>query len=94
MTEDDVLHLIEERMLARKNREFSKSDQIRSDLGVKGIALMDVGKETVWRPCVPVQQERPDVPVQQEKPVELVKQENPVIPTEKGQPAVPAGEEQ
>ncbi|CAA3019473.1 cysteine--tRNA ligase 2, cytoplasmic [Olea europaea subsp. europaea] len=94
LTEDDVLHLIEERMLARKNREFSKSDQIRSDLGVKGIALMDVGKETVWRPCVPVQQERPDVPVQQEKPVELVKQENPVIPTEKGQPAVPAGEEQ
>ncbi|CAA2967762.1 cysteine--tRNA ligase 2, cytoplasmic [Olea europaea subsp. europaea] len=85
LTEDDVLHLIEERMLARKNKDFSKSDQIRSDLGTKGIALMDVGKETVWRPCVPVQQEKPDVSVQQEKPGELVKQGNPVPPAEKGQ---------
>ncbi|KAL2546409.1 Cysteinyl-tRNA synthetase [Forsythia ovata] len=90
MTEDDVLHLIEERMLARKNKEFSKSDQIRSDLAAKGIALMDVGKETVWRPCVPVQQEKPDVPVQQENPGGPVKEENPGIPAEKGQAVVAA----
>ena len=57
MIEDDVLHLIEERALARKNKDFSKGDQIRADLASKGIALMDVGKETIWRPCVPVQQE-------------------------------------
>ncbi|KAL8520943.1 hypothetical protein ACS0TY_011477 [Phlomoides rotata] len=41
VTEDDVLHSIEERMLARKNKGFSKGDQIRSDLAAKGIALMD-----------------------------------------------------
>lgn len=57
MIEDDVLHLIEERALARKNKNFSRGDQIRADLASKGIALMDVGKETIWRPCVPVQQE-------------------------------------
>lgn len=67
LTEDDVLHSIEERVLARKNKEFSKSDQIRSDLAAKGIALMDVGKETVWRPCVPAQQEQqPCIPAKQE----------------------------
>lgn len=53
VTEDEIVHLIEERMLARKAKEFAKSDQIRADLVTKGISLMDVGKETVWRPCVP-----------------------------------------
>ena len=56
LTEDDILHSIEERAQARKNKDYTLSDQIRSDLAVKGIALMDLGKETVWRPCVPVQQ--------------------------------------
>lgn len=67
MIEDDVLHLIEERTLARKNKDFAKGDQIRGDLACKGIALMDVGKETIWRPCVPVPVEQetqaPCVPV-------------------------------
>lgn len=58
VVEDDVLRLIEERALARKNKDFSKGDQIRADLATKGIALMDVGKETIWRPCVPVEQEQ------------------------------------
>lgn len=58
LTEDDVLRFIEERTTARKNKEFSKSDQIRADLSSKGIALMDVGKETIWRPCIPVEQEQ------------------------------------
>lgn len=66
LEENDVLHLIEERALARKNKDFSKSDQIRADLTVKGIALMDVGKETIWRPCVPVELEQPAPPVEQE----------------------------
>lgn len=43
--------------MARKNKEFSRGDKIRSELAAKGIALMDVGSETIWRPCVPVQQE-------------------------------------
>ncbi|KAG8382875.1 hypothetical protein BUALT_Bualt05G0124800 [Buddleja alternifolia] len=86
LTEDDVLHSMEERMLARNNKEFSRSDQIRSDLAAKGIALMDVGKETVWRPCVPVQQDQPAVPVQQDKPTQ---QENPPMPA---QPVVTAAD--
>ncbi|KAL1807737.1 hypothetical protein ACET3Z_024727 [Daucus carota] len=53
---------IKERALARKNKEFSRGDKIRSDLASKGIALMDVGTETIWRPCMPVQQEQLAVP--------------------------------
>ena len=52
LVEADVTNLIEARAEARKNKEFAKSDQIRADLTAKGIALMDVGKETIWRPCV------------------------------------------
>uniref|UniRef100_A0A9I9CKH9 cysteine--tRNA ligase n=1 Tax=Cucumis melo TaxID=3656 RepID=A0A9I9CKH9_CUCME len=55
MVEDDILHLIEERTQARKNKDFGKSDNIRAELSSLGIALMDVGKETIWRPCVPVE---------------------------------------
>ncbi|KAF2317788.1 hypothetical protein GH714_041101 [Hevea brasiliensis] len=70
LTEQDVLGLIEERAMARKNKDFSRSDQIRADLTAKGIALMDVGKETVWRPCVPVEpeQDAPSVVVEQNPP--------------------------
>lgn len=49
----DIESLIEERALARKNKEFAKSDQIRAELTAKGIALMDLGNRTEWRPCVP-----------------------------------------
>ncbi|XAR72334.1 Cysteine--tRNA ligase [Bertholletia excelsa] len=62
-TEEDVFYQIEERALARKNKDFKRSDEIRSVLAAKGIALMDVGKETVWRPCIPpVQEEQPLYP--------------------------------
>ncbi|KAH9795125.1 cysteine--tRNA ligase 2 cytoplasmic [Citrus sinensis] len=67
LTEEDVLQLIEERAAARKNKDFSKSDQIRADLTRKGIALMDMGKETIWRPCVPVEQEQEAPPAEKEK---------------------------
>ncbi|KAH9615075.1 hypothetical protein KSS87_012220 [Heliosperma pusillum] len=53
MTEDDVSHMIEERAMARKNKDFSMSDQIRSQLTAKGISLMDLPTGTTWRPCVP-----------------------------------------
>ncbi|KAK9192492.1 hypothetical protein WN944_003184 [Citrus x changshan-huyou] len=54
LVEADVLFMIEKRTTARKNKDFSMSDQIRADLSTRGIALMDVGNETFWRPCVPV----------------------------------------
>ncbi|GKE26415.1 cysteine--tRNA ligase 2, cytoplasmic, partial [Tanacetum coccineum] len=59
LTEEDILKRIEERALARKNKDFSLSDQIRKDLTFKGIALMDVGEDTIWRPCVPVEPATP-----------------------------------
>lgn len=53
--------------MARKNKDFAKSDQIRAELTTKGIALMDVGKETIWRPCLPVVLEQEANPVQKEQ---------------------------
>ncbi|GAU14806.1 hypothetical protein TSUD_50180 [Trifolium subterraneum] len=53
LTEDEVLNLIEERRQARINKDFAKSDDVRTGLTAKGIALMDVGNETIWRPCIP-----------------------------------------
>lgn len=66
LVEDDVTQLIEARTIARKNKDFLKSDQIRADLTAKGIALMDLGKETIWRPCVPVEQQ-PELAVLQDQ---------------------------
>ncbi|OMO56210.1 Aminoacyl-tRNA synthetase, class 1a, anticodon-binding protein [Corchorus olitorius] len=57
LTEDDVLRIMNERVEVRKNKDFLRSDQIRAELQQKGIALMDIGTETTWRPCIPVQQE-------------------------------------
>ncbi|KAL2241174.1 UNVERIFIED_CONTAM: Cysteine--tRNA ligase CPS1, chloroplastic/mitochondrial [Sesamum indicum] len=94
LTEAEIFHAIEERTEARKNKEFSRSDQIRSDLAAKGIALMDMGKETVWRPCVPVQQEQPRVPAQQEKLGAPGEQQNHPRPAEKPQSVVPADKQQ
>lgn len=71
LAEDDVTQLIEARTIARKNKDFSKSDQIRADLTAKGIALMDLGRETIWRPCVPVEQQ-PALPVEQDQQASLV----------------------
>ncbi|CAI8605072.1 unnamed protein product [Vicia faba] len=53
LTEEEVLRLIEERRQARINKDFAKSDDVRTGLTAKGISLMDVGNETVWRPCIP-----------------------------------------
>jgi len=53
LAEGELLHLIEERTQARVNKDFLKSDKIRTDLTAKGIALMDVGNEIIWRPCIP-----------------------------------------
>ncbi|MCL7035806.1 hypothetical protein MKW94_000038 [Papaver nudicaule] len=53
LSEEDVLVKIELRDQARNSKDFSTSDQIRSELTAKGISLMDLGNETTWRPCVP-----------------------------------------
>ncbi|KAG5532386.1 hypothetical protein RHGRI_026876 [Rhododendron griersonianum] len=78
LTEEGILHLIEERAMARKNKDFNRGDEIRSELAAKGIALMDVGKETIWRPCVPPEQ--PSLPGQKEQPSVPDKQEEQVLP--------------
>jgi len=41
--------LIEERLEARRNRDFSRSDEIRDELKVQGIQLEDTAQGTRWR---------------------------------------------
>ena len=40
--------LIEERVAARKNRDFARADAIRDDLAGEGIILEDTPHGTVW----------------------------------------------
>jgi cysteinyl-tRNA synthetase len=44
-----VENAIQERMEARKNKDYQKSDEIRTMLSEKGIALLDTPKGTEWR---------------------------------------------
>ncbi|CAN6346563.1 unnamed protein product [Urochloa humidicola] len=53
LTEENLQELIEQRNVARKNKQFEVSDGIRRNLATKGIALMDEPTGTVWRPCEP-----------------------------------------
>ncbi|RLM97774.1 cysteine--tRNA ligase, chloroplastic/mitochondrial-like [Panicum miliaceum] len=53
LTEEELQELIEQRNVARKNKQFEVSDGIRRNLATKGIALMDEPTGTVWRPCEP-----------------------------------------
>ncbi|KAL5763526.1 hypothetical protein ACOSP7_019790 [Xanthoceras sorbifolium] len=98
LVEEDVLRLIEERATARKNKDFARSDQVRADLSAKGIALMDMGKETIWRPCVPVEQEQeaPTVEIEQKKAaaIEQEKKAGATGEEQKAAPAAATGEEQ
>lgn len=94
LAEEDVLRLIEERVTARKNKDFARSDQVRADLSAKGIALMDEGKETIWRPCVPVEQEQQTPSVEQEQKAAPIGQEHKVAETGEEQKAAATGEEQ
>lgn len=54
LTEDQVVKQINERNVARKNKEYERSDAIRKDLATLGIALMDSPEGTTWRPAVPL----------------------------------------
>ncbi|CAL4893938.1 unnamed protein product [Urochloa decumbens] len=53
LTEANLQELIEQRNVARRNKQFEVSDGIRRNLATKGIALMDEPTGTVWRPCEP-----------------------------------------
>lgn len=49
LEDQDILELIEERNLARKNRDFGRSDEIRDMLQEKGIVLEDGKEGTRWK---------------------------------------------
>ncbi|RLN28206.1 cysteine--tRNA ligase, chloroplastic/mitochondrial-like [Panicum miliaceum] len=53
LTEEELQELIEQRNVARKNKQFEVSDGIRRNLATKGVSLMDEPTGTVWRPCEP-----------------------------------------
>ncbi|KAF3331819.1 cysteine--tRNA ligase [Carex littledalei] len=53
LTEEELSKKIEERTLARKNKQYEASDSIRKELTAIGIALMDEPGGTIWRPCEP-----------------------------------------
>jgi cysteinyl-tRNA synthetase len=45
----EIEALIQERLDARKNRDFARSDQIRDDLAAQGIILEDSREGTRWK---------------------------------------------
>tara|TARA_A100001015_G_C15042352_1_gene740634 strand:+ start:433 stop:816 length:384 start_codon:yes stop_codon:yes gene_type:complete len=47
--EQDILAAIKVRDDARQKKDWKRSDEIRDELSAKGIFLMDLGDETVWR---------------------------------------------
>lgn len=49
ISEDEINRLIEERVKARKNKDWQKADTIRQQLLSKGIILEDKPDKTVWK---------------------------------------------
>ena len=47
--EDDIERLIEERIQARKAKDFARSDRIRDELAAQGIELLDTPQGTRWK---------------------------------------------
>ena len=48
ITEEDINRLINERMLAKKNKNYTRADEIRNILNSKGITIKDVPTGTEW----------------------------------------------
>lgn len=48
ITETEIESLIEERIQARKDKDFAKSDEIRDTLSEQGITLLDTREGTSW----------------------------------------------
>jgi cysteinyl-tRNA synthetase len=49
LTEEQILYSIEERNLARKEKNYKRADEIRNDLLTKGIVLEDTPSGTNWK---------------------------------------------
>ena len=49
LLDEEIENLIEERLEARRNRDFGRSDEIRDELVAKGILLEDTAQGTRWR---------------------------------------------
>lgn len=49
MLDDDIQTLIDERIQARKDKDFARSDEIRDYLKEQGIILDDTPQGTRWR---------------------------------------------
>ena len=47
--DSEIMALIEERALAKKNKDFALADSIREDLYNKGIELIDTREGTTYR---------------------------------------------
>ncbi|NLY04227.1 MAG: cysteine--tRNA ligase [Campylobacter sp.] len=45
---DEILSLLKERNLAKKERNFDKADKIRDELALMGISIMDTAQGTTW----------------------------------------------
>jgi cysteinyl-tRNA synthetase len=51
MSAEDLAAQLQQRAAARDAKDYARSDQIRADLAAQGIALMDGGDGTQWRPA-------------------------------------------
>ncbi len=49
ITEEEIEQLIEERIAARKEKNWARADEIRDELDSKGIVLEDKAEGTLWR---------------------------------------------
>ncbi|PLX79730.1 MAG: cysteine--tRNA ligase [Desulfuromonas sp.] len=49
LSAEDIEGLIEERRLARAQRDFARADQIRDELAGKGVILLDSAEGTTWK---------------------------------------------
>lgn len=49
LEDDGIQTLIDERLEARKNRDFARSDEIREQLKAQGVILEDTPQGTRWR---------------------------------------------
>ncbi len=49
LSQEQIEKLIQQRLAARKNKDFAESDRIRDELQAQGIVLEDGAGDTTWR---------------------------------------------